>query len=210
MGITSTLFCKHVMPFFLEKVTANLKIDRKEILSSLSGHIMEIGIGTGANLPFYPASVNRVTGIDLEEPLLKRCRKNWDKLGTKTFDLELMLGNAEELPFPDQSFDAILSCLVFCSVSSTEKAAFEMHRLLKPDGKLIFFEHILDWDHRTARWQHRLNPIWSNLSCGCQMTRKTDEILRDAGFGFQELDKYYHKPLGKFFSSVIKGIAVKN
>ena len=210
MGIFSTVFCRHVMPFLLEKVTKNLKIDRSEILSHLSGHVLEVGIGTGANLPFYPASVDKVTGIDLEAPLLKRCQRNWTNLGPQKMQLELSLGNAEELPFPSHSFDAILSCLVFCSISSAEKAAEELFRLLKPGGQLIFFEHILDWDERTAKWQRRLNPIWGSLSCGCQLTSKTDEIFRKAGFQFQVLDKYYHRSLGKFFSSVIKGIAIKN
>ncbi|PIE02837.1 MAG: methyltransferase type 11 [Acidobacteria bacterium] len=209
MSFIKKVLCKRLMPFFMERVTENLKINRADILSPCEGHVLEVGIGTGANLPFYPDSVAKVSGLDIDENLLKRCQRKWDQIQGRKPELELIKGNIENLTFPSQRFDTAISCLVFCSVSDAAKGARELYRVLRPGGRVVFFEHVLDWDDTTAKWQRRLNPLWSRLSCGCQMTRQTNRVFEEAGFQFQELESTYYKSLGRLFSAVIKGIALK-
>jgi ubiquinone/menaquinone biosynthesis C-methylase UbiE len=196
------------MPFFLDRVTEKLKIPRHEILSPLEGHILEIGIGTGANLGKYPVQVRKVTGVEPDQGSLGRCMKKWNGMN-HPHELELVHAGAEELPFEDASFDGVLSSLVFCSIPDPLLAAREVFRVLKPNGIFVFFEHVLDPDPRIAKWQYRLNPIWRRFSCGCQMTRKTADYFEEAGFVFSKLDAYVHSSMGPLFSSVQRGIAVK-
>ncbi len=148
---------------------------RRELVGSARGRVLEIGAGTGANLPHYPDDLHVV----LTEPDAHMARR----LRAKSGALPAVEAAAEALPFPDDSFDTVVATLVFCSVPNVPAALREVRRVLTPGGSLLFLEHVRGQPgSRLARWQDRLNPPWRMLACGCNCNRDFLAALRDAGF----------------------------
>ena len=155
---------------------------RKEALSNLSGKVLEVGIGTGRNLKFYP-SRSSVTGIDYSEKMLEKARKK--AAGMKNVTLFLM--DAEHLEFPDKNFDYVVTTFVLCSVPDPVKALKEMRRVLKPSGELIAIEYVRSSNHLIAWFEDLISPITCSL-IGDSMNRKTIEIIKEAGFTNMEVE----------------------
>ena len=153
---------------------------REEALSNLSGRILEVGVGTGRNLKYYPSHCS-VTGIDNSEGMLKKAREK--AKGMK--NITLLLVNAEHLDFPDESFDYVVTTFVLCSIPDPVKALREMKRILKPSGELIALEHMRSSYPLIARIEDLINPIMFFL-IGDQMTRDTVGNIRKVGFTIKE------------------------
>ena len=152
------------------------------------GVVLEVGIGSGLNLPFYPSAVTHVHGVDRSLELLVMARKRAE---AAPFPVELLNCDADRLPLGDAVVDTVVVTWSLCSIANAAEALREMRRVLKPGGALIFVEHGLSPDAGIRKWQNRLTPFWRRFTGGCQLNRKMDDLVRDAGFTISELRTEY-------------------
>lgn len=153
---------------------------RAELLADLRGEVLEIGAGTGANLPHYPAAVTRVVLAEPERHMRRRLERRLAERPDLRF--EIVDAAAERLPGADASFDAVVSTLVLCSVSDPAQTLAEVRRVLRPDGRFVFLEHVAAERPDRLWWQQRLEPVWKRLTGNCHLTRRTAEAIVAAGF----------------------------
>jgi ubiquinone/menaquinone biosynthesis C-methylase UbiE len=177
---------------------------RQALLSAATGDVLEIGGGTGANLPFYNGAVSTLTITEPEKPMVRRLEKH---IQQSKPEAKLLRAPAEDLPFNDESFDVVVSTLVLCTVDDQPRALRELRRILRPGGKLLFMEHVRSDDEKLARWQDRLLPLNVRLMHGCHCNRATLDGIRAAGFDVTELehDTITHAP--PFVRPLIIGVA---
>lgn len=154
------------------------------------GVVLEIGIGSGLNLPFYSPQVRHVYGVDPSLGLQRIAQK---KLPAGRIEVEFLPQSAEEaLPLSDASIDTIVMTWTLCSIPDPSKALQQLTRLLKPDGRLIFLEHGRAPEQKVAMWQDRLTPSWKRIAGGCHLNRKIGELIAAAGFQITELKTFYN------------------
>ena len=170
------------------------------------GAVLEVGIGSGLNLPFYTNRVTRLYGIDPSAGLLAMARP---KAATATFAVELIHGEADRIPLADASVDTVVVTWVLCSIANPRDALREMRRVLRPDGTLIFVEHGLSPDAGVRKWQNRLTPLWRRFTGGCHLNRKMDDLVRDAGFTLTDVRTQY-VPGPRAFTFMFEGRAEKH
>jgi len=165
--------------FFGARMEKHFAEHRREALAHAQGRVLEIGGGTGFNLPHYPSDVDELVVTEPAPGMLERARRR-----AATTDLPVTVGqaSAEALPFEDSSFDTVVSTLVLCSVDDVDRALAEIHRVLRPGGQLIFVEHVRWEDPRRARWQDRLERPWMLLADGCHPNRATLERIEAGPF----------------------------
>jgi ubiquinone/menaquinone biosynthesis C-methylase UbiE len=158
---------------------------RRRTAPQARGRVLEIGIGSGLNLPLYGDAVEAIYGIDPSNRLLRRagCQQ--------AAGAELVEASAEALPFEDATFDTVVTTWTLCTIPHVVAALCEMRRVLRADGRLLFAEHGLAPDRGIARWQHRLTPCWSYFAGGCHLDRKIDDVIRAAGFRIERLTTGY-------------------
>jgi len=154
---------------------------RTDLLGGLAGRVLEIGAGTGASLKHYPP------GVDLT--LLEPVPEMRARLERRVAEHTIVVGHAEALPFDDSSFDVVVSCLVLCSVVDLSASLAEIHRVLRPDGRLVFIEHVGSGEPSTRRAQQFLNPLWRVIGRGCHLCRDTEAAIEAAGFGEVRVDR---------------------
>ena len=186
-----SVWADHVLPHLVEKAcrSAAILAERKRWVPRAHGGVLELGVGSGLNLAFYDASkVSKVTGIDPSAPLLARAA---GRVSTAPVPVELLLGHAESLPFPDRAFDSAVITYSLCSVDDPARALAELRRVLRPDGELVFVEHGLARDAATRRWQRWLTPAWRRVGGGCHLDRDIAAILRNAGYHSDNLRADY-------------------
>lgn len=198
----------HIFPVFLDVATRPFRKDREQLIAKARGRVLEIGIGTGANLPYYGPAATEIVGLEPSRTMLAEAEGLAANLpGSARFSF--VVGGAEALPFADASFDTVIACLVFCTIPDTRSAAQEAFRVLKPGGQFLFFEHVAHSRAGVRRWQQRVNPLWRKLACGCELTRDTTSTFRDAGFRFLELDSFEHPKVPALANAVIRGTATR-
>ena len=181
-----------IVPRLLELAMQNRLLDhyRHQTIASARGLVLEVGVGSGVNLPLYGGAVTRVVGLDPSPELLRLASK---RAADVVIPVSLLRASAEHLPLADAAFDTIVMTWTLCSIPNPMAALTEMRRALRPGGRLIFVEHGLSPEIRTARWQHRLTPYWRRISGGCHLDRKMDELIRNAGFQVDAIDTGYMK-----------------
>lgn len=163
---------------------------RSQIVPQARGMVLEIGVGSGLNLPFYGAGVEQLYGLDPSEELLVMARK---KARVITFPIDFLAHSGEEIPLGDGCIDTVVTTWTLCTIPDPVKALKEMRRVLKPGGMLLFAEHGLAPEAKVQVWQQWLNPLWSRVTGGCNLNRKMDDLIRAAGFRIAELETEYTK-----------------
>ena len=162
--------------------------ERARLVPLASGGVLEVGIGSGLNLPFYARNVEKLCGLDPSLDLWRLAKK---RIARAPFPIEFIALSGESIPFGDSTFDSVVTTWTLCSIPDPGKALAEMRRVLKPQGQLIFIEHGLAPDPRVMAWQNRLTPIWQRIAGGCHLNRKMDDLIRNAGYHFIQIEKGY-------------------
>jgi len=160
---------------------------RSQVVPHAEGVVLEIGMGTGLNLPHYnPDKVSRVIGVDPGAAMMKLAEKTARAL---PFEVELCVDSAEAMPLDDDSVDSVVVTYSFCSIPDARAALNEARRVMRPGGRLLFSEHGLSDRASTRRWQHRIDPVWTRFAGGCHLNRDMEQLLLDEGFRIEELEK---------------------
>ena len=196
-------YADRIFPFLLDRATRRYREDRRTLLSRARGRVLELGVGTGTSLGDYPPEVAEVVALDPSRALLDRARRRRPAVPP----VRLLEARAESLPFAAATFDTVVASLVFCTISGPDRAAREMLRVLRGDGRVLVFEHVRADEARVSRWQDRLNPFWKPVAVGCNLNRDTRSILEEAGFAFDEAREYHHPDVPALVAPTLWGVA---
>lgn len=184
---------ERVYPPVLERVcgTRDISVERRRCVARATGHVLEVGVGSGLNLPLFDRAVIDVVGVDPSEALLARAAER-----ECAVPVALQRGVAEALPFDARRFDTVILTYTLCSVDDPAKALREVRRVLRAGGQLLFVEHGLSPMPRVARWQRRLTPLWRIVSGNCHLDRDVPREIEAAGLAIEELGGYqrHHQP----------------
>jgi ubiquinone/menaquinone biosynthesis C-methylase UbiE len=178
---------------------------RERVCGGLEGDVVEIGFGSGLNVPFYPAAVERVAAVEPADTGWKLAEK---RLRASQIPVERSGLDGQSLPFADDSFDSAVSTWTMCTIPDLDAALSELRRVLKPGGTLHFVEHGLAPDEKVQRWQHRLEPTQKRVFGGCHLTRPIVAQLTKAGFTIKDLDEFYEEGAPKIMGADSLGVAV--
>jgi ubiquinone/menaquinone biosynthesis C-methylase UbiE len=178
---------------------------RRRVCEGLEGDVVELGFGSGLNVPFYPDTVKRVAAVEPADVGWKLAEK---RLRATSVPVERSGLDGQSLPFADNSYDAALSTWTLCTIPDVATALSEVRRVLKPGGTLHFVEHGLAPDERVRRWQHRFEPMQKKVFGGCHLTRPVVDLLTAAGFTITDLDQFYEEGAPKIMGADSLGTAV--
>lgn len=182
-----SFYTRHVLPPLLHLAMRQklLMPFRRRVAGAASGRVLEIGIGSGLNLPLYAPPVRVVIGL---EPSAELRRMAARRAAAAPLPVELLDGSAEALPLADASIDTVVTTWTLCTVADAGQALAELRRVLKPGGRLLFAEHGRAPEPSVARWQDRIDPLWARCAGGCHVNRKMDDLIAAAGFRIETLD----------------------
>ncbi|MDA9577826.1 class I SAM-dependent methyltransferase [Gammaproteobacteria bacterium] len=203
------LYDKYILPKFLNCACGSKPINyqRQKVVPLAKGKVLDIGIGSGLNIPFYNSDkIDKVIGIDPSHELIELAK---ELANDSKASIELVIGSAESIPYPDNFFDTVLVTYTICTIPNVAVANKEMWRVLKDDGRLIFCEHGLAPDKKISKWQNRIDPFWGKIAGGCHLNRDIQKLITDAGFSFESLDKMYIPSTPKFAGYNYWGIGKK-
>jgi SAM-dependent methyltransferase len=197
----------HVLPRVVDVACGlkNARPLRQRVCQGLEGEVVEIGFGSGLNVPYYPDAVTRVAAVEPADLGWKLAQK---RLRSARVPVERSGLDGQSLPFDDDSFDTALSTWTMCTIPDVGRALAEVRRVLRPGGTLRFVEHGLAPDEGVQRWQHRLEPVQKRLFGGCHLTRRVPDLLAAAGFEVVELDQFYEDGAPKVVGAESLGVAV--
>jgi len=204
-----SLYDKYILPKFLNCACGSKPINyqRQKVVPLAKGKVLDIGIGSGLNIPFYNSDkIDKVIGIDPSHELIELAK---ELANDSKASIELVIGSAESIPYPDNFFDTVLVTYTMCTIPNVAIANKEMWRVLKDDGRLIFCEHGLAPDKKISKWQNRIDPVWGKIAGGCHLNRDIQKLITDAGFSFESLDKMYIPSTPKFAGYNYWGIGKK-
>ena len=179
---------------------------RTEVLQSVAGEVLEIGIGTGLNLRHYGPNVSRVRAVDPNPMLPARVA---ERRGSVSFPVEISHQSAERLPYEDRTFDCVVSTWTLCTISEPLRALTEVRRVLRPEGRFLFLEHGRSDDQKIARWQDRLNPVQNIIGCGCNLNRRIDDLIAQAGLTITQLDRFAMQGVPRIGGEMYRGTATR-
>jgi len=176
---------------------------RKRIIGLAEGRVLEIGVGSGLNLPFYGAGAREIIAVEPSERLIALARRS---TGTSSAPVTFVEGFAESIPIEDNSIDSVITTWTLCTIPRAGDALREMRRVLRPDGRLLFVEHGLAPDENVRKWQDRLTPAWRFVSGGCHLNRPIQTLIEAAGFRTERIETGY-MPGPRPMSFMYEGIA---
>jgi ubiquinone/menaquinone biosynthesis C-methylase UbiE len=193
---------RRVLPWLIELCMRNKEARRyrERVIPQAVGRVLEVGVGSGLNLPFYGDRVDYLFALE-PSPELRRMADRRTK--DARFTVEFLDRSAEEIPLERASVDTVVTTWTLCTIPDAVRALEEMKRVLKPSGVLLFVEHGLAPDPGVRAWQHRLNPLWNRIGGGCNLDRRIDDLVARSGFRLAELHTEYAnalKPLSFTYS----------
>jgi ubiquinone/menaquinone biosynthesis C-methylase UbiE len=198
------LYGRLILPRLIDLAMRNeaARTERARFVPAASGRVIEIGCGSGLNLPFYDPGVSAVVGVDPSMWLLALARRR----AAGGPPVELVVGSAEQLPFARATFDTAVTTWTLCSIPDPARALAEVGRVLRPGGRLVFIEHGRAPESGVRAWQDRLTPLWKPIAGGCHLNRAIDELIRASGFTIVQLETGYSRG-PRPFSYLSRGIA---
>ena len=205
------LYHQYVFPCLCDMIMANKPMtrERRLLLAEARGTVLEIGFGTGRNVPHYPkqpGAVDRLVTVDVNPGMSARAEQRLRQL---TIPVEHKVVTAERLPLADASIDTVVTTWTLCSIPDPARALAEAFRVLKPGGQLLFVEHGLAPEPGVQAWQHRLTPLFRRLGDGCHLNRDVAALLQATPFRMERLDMFYLRATPRAFGHTFKGRAVK-
>ena len=204
MGLYAQVFVPLLCDFGLDRPFVARY--RRDLLALASGNILEIGFGTGLNLPFYAPHVRKVTTVDPNVGMYRRARRRIKQAG---IEIDRRLLGGERLPFEDGSFDCVVSTFTLCSIEQVDQAVREVYRVLKPGGKLLLLEHGLSPQLNVQKWQRRLNRLQMRLAGGCHLDRDIRALVTAQPFASVRMDDFYIEKTPQTHGYMYRGVATK-
>jgi len=180
------LYQRHVLPYLVHLAMRQKQMVpfRRRVVGAAEGRVLEIGIGSGLNLPLYGPQVRSVIGLEPSPELLRMALV---RVAAAPVPVELLEASAEAMPLDDDSFDTVVTTWTLCTIPDAPRALAEMRRVLKPGGALLFVEHGRAPEPGVAQWQDRLDPLWRPIAGGCHLNRKIDDLISGSGFRIDSL-----------------------
>ena len=199
---------EHIFPHLMEWVMGGEEFQKQRslVLARVNGTVLEIGFGTGLNLPHYPAALSSLHAID---PAHMLPRKIAERSAAIPVRLQIQRTSAETLPYNARSFNFVVSTWTLCTIPDPVKALLEVYRVLKPDGVFLFLEHGRSEDAKVAAWQDRFNPVQNIIGCGCNLNRKIDQIIAQAGLMIMTLDRFQMQSVPRLGGEMYRGAATR-
>jgi ubiquinone/menaquinone biosynthesis C-methylase UbiE len=204
MGFYSRVIFPRLCDFLLDRPF--LAKYRRELLAGVRGKILEIGFGTGLNLPHYPEHVRQITVVDPNMGMHWRAQKRIAQAGIQ---VDHRVVGGERLPFEDNSFDCVVSTFTLCSIDDVNQALSEVYRVLKPGGRFLFLEHGLSPEPSVQKWQHRLNWLEMRLGDGCRLNRHMKQLVAAHPFVSVQVEEFYVEKNPKTHGYLYRGMATK-
>lgn len=200
------LYADYIFPRLMDWIMASERFRRLrvELLAPVHGQVLELGIGTGLNLPHYPAAVTSLTAVDPAVLLPQRLAARRARLAAP---VRVERVTAETLPFESAAFDFVVSTWTLCTIPDAVSALREVDRVLKADGRFLFLEHGRSDDPTIAAWQDRLNPVQQILGCGCNLNRPIDRLITQAGLGLEHVDRFAMDRAPRLVGEMYRGTA---
>jgi ubiquinone/menaquinone biosynthesis C-methylase UbiE len=208
MEMSQGFYASRVFPWLNDRLAGAPEIEqlRDEALGSARGRVVEIGFGTGLNLPHYRSPVHDLVAVEPNPGMLERARA---RIRAVPFPVEVITGAAERLPLPDASFDTAVSVMTLCTVADPGRVVAELRRVLRPDGQLLMLEHGLAEDPGVARWQDRLDWLQTRWACGCHLNRPVRRLVQEQGFRFDSIRQFYAPKMPRTHGWVTIAVARK-
>ena len=181
----------YVLPKLLDTCcsTKPINYQREKIVPNASGKVLEIGIGSGLNIPFYNISkIDKIYGLD---PSIQLCKKAIKKAEEINMNIDFLFEGAEEIKLKSNSIDTVVITYTLCSIPNPMDALKEIKRVMRSDANILFCEHGIAPDIKVSKWQNRINPIWGKLFGGCNINRDIPSIISNSGFKVQNLEQMY-------------------
>ena len=203
------LYNKYILPKFINCACGSKPINyqRSKIVPYAKGVVLDIGIGSGLNIPFYNKSnINHLYGLDPSSELIKIAKR---VAKTHKLEIEFLECGAESIPLADNSIDTIVITYTMCTIPDISLSNVEMFRVLKPNGKLLFCEHGIAPDESVAKWQKIINPVWNKIAGGCNLNRDIPRLIKSSGLKISEIEEMYLPSTPKFAGYNYWGVAEK-
>ena len=204
-----SFYDKYILPKFLNCTCGSkpIRYQRDKIVPLAEGVVLDVGIGSGLNIPFYNKSkIKHLYGLDPSKELLEIAKPVAEK---NQLAIEFLQCEAENISLPDNSIDTVLITYTMCTISNVSLANSEIIRVLKNDGKLLFCEHGLAPDKKVAYWQKRINPIWTKIAGGCNLDRDIPNLITSSGLKIDNMEEMYLPSTPKFAGYNYWGVAKK-
>ena len=200
------IYAKYVFPHLMDWAMGSRRLQeqRQKALIPLHGEVLEIGFGTGLNLPHYPSAVTRIIAL---EPARLLPGKVLSRMAAAPMPVTIVQGSAEHLPFHDRRFDCVVSTWTLCTIPDVLTALREIGRVLKPGGRFVFLEHGRSNAPAVARWQDRLNPLQQRIGVGCNMNRPIDRLITEAGLTLGSLERFQMPGMPRLVGEMYRGVA---
>jgi ubiquinone/menaquinone biosynthesis C-methylase UbiE len=204
VGFYSRVIFPRICNFVLD--TPPVAEQRRKLLESASGEILEIGFGTGLNLPHYPPSVRKITAVDPNVGMNRLAKR---RIEQAHIEVDQRPVRGEQLPLSDGSVDCVVSTFTLCSIANVDQAVSEVFRALRPGGRFLFLEHGLSPEASVQRWQRRLNWLQQRIGDGCHLDRDMQALVRTQPFGSIEAEQFYMERMPKTHGYMYRGVARK-